>query len=324
VLFRFDPSKALILITTKIDTALNILEANNVTKNYAAHKALDDVSIAIPKQSIFGLLGPNGAGKTTLIRIINQIIMCDEGEVIINGEKLHPKHVSTIGYLPEERGLYKKMKVGEQLMYLAQLKGLSKSEARQRIKHWLEKLGLTEWAGKKVEDLSKGMAQKIQFIATVMHEPEILILDEPFSGFDPVNANLIKDEIFELREKGATVIFSTHRMESVEQLCDDIALINKSQKILDGTKKEIKNSYKSGKYVVSYKGSLHGLSANFDVLDTNVVEDDLSESTLQASAGQSPNDILKELISLIEVHSFVEVVPSINDIFINIVEGGQS
>jgi len=312
------------LITTKIDTALNILEANNVTKNYAAHKALDDVSIAIPKQSIFGLLGPNGAGKTTLIRIINQIIMCDEGEVIINGEKLHPKHVSTIGYLPEERGLYKKMKVGEQLMYLAQLKGLSKSEARQRIKHWLEKLGLTEWAGKKVEDLSKGMAQKIQFIATVMHEPEILILDEPFSGFDPVNANLIKDEIFELREKGATVIFSTHRMESVEQLCDDIALINKSQKILDGTKKEIKNSYKSGKYVVSYKGSLHGLSANFDVLDTNVVEDDLSESTLQASAGQSPNDILKELISLIEVHSFVEVVPSINDIFINIVEGGQS
>ena len=312
------------MITTKIDTALNILEANNVTKNYAAHKALDDVSIAIPKQSIFGLLGPNGAGKTTLIRIINQIIMCDEGEVIINGEKLHPKHVSTIGYLPEERGLYKKMKVGEQLMYLAQLKGLSKSEARQRIKHWLEKLGLTEWAGKKVEDLSKGMAQKIQFIATVMHEPEILILDEPFSGFDPVNANLIKDEIFELREKGATVIFSTHRMESVEQLCDDIALINKSQKILDGTKKEIKNSYKSGKYVVSYKGSLHGLSANFDVLDTNVVEDDLSESTLQASAGQSPNDILKELISLIEVHSFVEVVPSINDIFINIVEGGQS
>ena len=277
---------------------MNILEANNVTKNYAAHKALDDVSISIPKQSIFGLLGPNGAGKTTLIRIINQIIMCDEGEVIINGEKLHPKHVSTIGYLPEERGLYKKMKVGEQLMYLAQLKGLSKGEARQRIKHWLEKLGLTEWAGKKVEDLSKGMAQKIQFIATVMHEPEILILDEPFSGFDPVNANLIKDEIFELREKGATVIFSTHRMESVEQLCDDIALINKSQKILDGTKKEIKNSFKSGKYVVNYKGSLNGLSANFDVLNTNPLEDGFTESTIQAGDGQSPNDILKELISL--------------------------
>lgn len=302
---------------------MNILEANNVTKNYAAHKALDDVSISIPKQSIFGLLGPNGAGKTTLIRIINQIIMCDEGEVIINGEKLHPKHVSTIGYLPEERGLYKKMKVGEQLMYLAQLKGLSKGEARQRIKHWLEKLGLTEWAGKKVEDLSKGMAQKIQFIATVMHEPEILILDEPFSGFDPVNANLIKDEIFELREKGATVIFSTHRMESVEQLCDDIALINKSKKILDGTKKDIRNSYKSGKYIVNYKGSLNGLSANFDVLSTQEQEDDFSEATIQSSKGVSPNDILKELINLIEVHSFVEVVPSVNDIFIDIVEGGK-
>ena len=303
---------------------MNILEANNVTKNYAAHKALDDVSIAIPKQSIFGLLGPNGAGKTTLIRIINQIIMCDEGEVSIKGEKLHPKHIKDIGYLPEERGLYKKMKVGEQLMYLAQLKGLSNAEARKRIKHWLEKLGLTEWSGKKVEDLSKGMAQKIQFIATVLHKPDILILDEPFSGFDPVNANLIKDEIFELRDKGATVIFSTHRMESVEQLCDDIALINKSQKILDGTKRDIKNSFKSGKYVVNYKGSLNGLSTNFDVLDTTVVQDDLSESMLQAKAGQLPNDILKELINLIEVHSFVEVVPSINDIFIDIVEGGKS
>lgn len=303
---------------------MNILEANNVTKNYAAHKALDDVSIAIPKQSIFGLLGPNGAGKTTLIRIINQIIMCDAGEISIKGEKLHPKHIRDIGYLPEERGLYKKMKVGEQLMYLAQLKGLSNAEARKRIKHWLEKLGLTEWSGKKVEDLSKGMAQKIQFIATVLHEPDILILDEPFSGFDPVNANLIKDEIFELRDKGATVIFSTHRMESVEQLCDDIALINKSQKILDGTKRDIKNSFKSGKYVVHYKGSLNGLSTNFDVLETAVVQDDLSESTLQAKEGQSPNDILKELINLIEVHSFVEVVPSINDIFIDIVEGGEA
>ena len=176
---------------------MNILEANNVTKNYAVHKALDDVSISIPKQSIFGLLGPNGAGKTTLIRIINQIIMADEGEIFIKGEKLQPKHIGVIGYLPEERGLYKKMKVGEQLMYLAELKGLSNSESRKRIKMWLEKMGLSEWAGKKVEDLSKGMAQKIQFIATVLHEPDLLILDEPFSGFDPVNANLIKDEIFE-------------------------------------------------------------------------------------------------------------------------------
>jgi len=302
---------------------LNILEANNVTKNYAVHKALDDVSISIPKQSIFGLLGPNGAGKTTLIRIINQIIMADEGEIFINGEKLEPKHIGVIGYLPEERGLYKKMKVGEQLMYLAELKGLSNSESRKRIKLWLEKMGLTEWAGKKVEDLSKGMAQKIQFIATVLHEPDLLILDEPFSGFDPVNANLIKDEIFELRDKGATVIFSTHRMESVEQLCDHIALINKSQKILDGSKKDIKDSFKSHKYQVSYKGDLIGLSTNFSASETSAV-DGLNHSIIQASNGQSPNDVLQELISKVEVHSFIEEVPSVNDIFIQIVEGGQS
>ena len=303
---------------------MNILEAHNVTKNYAAHRALDDVSIEIPKQSIFGLLGPNGAGKTTLIRIINQIIMSDEGNITINGEKLEPKHIEVIGYLPEERGLYKKMKVGEQLMYLAQLKGLSNVEARKRIKHWLEKMGLSEWATKKVEDLSKGMAQKIQFIATVLHEPELLILDEPFSGFDPVNANLIKDEIFELREKGATVIFSTHRMESVEQLCDDIVLINKSKKILDGTKSEIKKSFKSGKYNVTYKGVLTGLSSQYDVLETKELEDGMSEVLIQADTSQNPNELIKELIGRIEVHSFVEVIPSINDIFIQIVEGGQS
>mgnify|MGYP001791860403 FL=1 len=305
-------------------TNVNILEASHVSKSYAAHKALDDVSITIPKQSIFGLLGPNGAGKTTLIRIINQIIMADEGDVLINGEKLNPKHIEIIGYLPEERGLYKKMKVGEQLMYLAQLKGLSNSEARKRIKHWLDKLGLYEWAGKKVEDLSKGMAQKIQFIATVMHEPELLILDEPFSGFDPVNANLIKDEIFELREKGATVIFSTHRMESVEQLCDDIAMINKSQKILDGTKKEIKNSYKSNKYQVDFKGVMQPLSTQFSVLESGTVEDDHSQAIIQTAAGQNPNELLKELIEKTEVHGFTEIIPSINDIFIQIVEEGQS
>ena len=300
---------------------MNILEANNVTKNYAVNKALDDVSISIPKQSIFGLLGPNGAGKTTLIRIINQIIMADEGEIFIKGEKLQPKHIGVIGYLPEERGLYKKMKVGEQLMYLAELKGLSNSESRKRIKMWLEKMGLSEWAGKKVEDLSKGMAQKIQFIATVLHEPDLLILDEPFSGFDPVNANLIKDEIFELRDKGATVIFSTHRMESVEQLCDHIALINKSQKILDGSKKEIKDSFKMHKYSVSYKGDLVGLSSNFSASDT-MEADGLNHSIIQAN-GQSPNEVLQELISKVEVHSFIEAVPSVNDIFIQIVEGGQ-
>ncbi len=303
---------------------MNILEANNVSKAYAAHKALDDVSISIPKQSIFGLLGPNGAGKTTLIRIINQIIMSDGGEILINGEKLHPKHVNVIGYLPEERGLYKKMKVGEQLMYLAQLKGLSSGEARSRIKNWLDKMSLTEWAGKKVEDLSKGMAQKIQFIATVMHEPDLLILDEPFSGFDPVNANLIKDEIFELREKGATVIFSTHRMESVEQLCDDIAMINHSKKILDGTKKDIKKSYKSNKYQVDYKGQLTGLSPEFSIVETSVIEDDFSQAIIQVQNGQNPNQLLSELINKTEVHGFTEVIPSINDIFITIVEEAQS
>lgn len=302
---------------------MNILEANHVTKHYAEHTALNDVSISIPKQSIFGLLGPNGAGKTTLIRIINQIIMADEGEVLINGEQLHPKHIEVIGYLPEERGLYKKMKVGDQLMYLAQLKGLEKTEARKRIKYWLERLGLSDWAGKKVEDLSKGMAQKIQFIATVMHEPDLLILDEPFSGFDPVNANLIKDEIFELREKGATVIFSTHRMESVEQLCDHIALINKSEKILDGKKQDIKNNHKLGQYEVHYKGRLQQGSA-FTILEESNTELGLEKALIQASNGQTPNIILQELINKTEVHSFVEIIPSINDIFINLVEGGKS
>ena len=326
MLFRFDPSKALILITTKIDTALNILEANNVTKNYAAHKALDDVSIAIPKQSIFGLLGPNGAGKTTLIRIINQIIMCDEGEVIINGEKLHPKHVSTIGYLPEERGLYKKMKVGEQLMYLAQLKGLSNAEARKRIKHWLEKLGLTEWSGKKVEDLSKGMAQKIQFIVTVLHKPKLLIFDEPFSGFDPINANLIKDEILKLRDNGATIIFSTHRMESVEELCEDIALINKSNKILDGKLDDIKRRFKSNTFEVGVD------SDNPDVLNKELesryeltrpsfrtIGDNLKVN-VKLKNNQNPNDLLKLISQNSKVIHFKEVIPSANEIFINSVE----
>ena len=308
---------------TKNHNTLNILEANHISKSYAEHKALNDVSITIPKQSIFGLLGPNGAGKTTLIRIINQIIMADEGEVLINGERLNPSHIQVIGYLPEERGLYKKMKVGEQLMYLAQLKGMEKSEARARIKKWLEKLSLTEWASQKVEDLSKGMAQKIQFIATVIHEPQLLILDEPFSGFDPVNANLIKDEILELREKGATVIFSTHRMESVEQLCENIAMIHKSEKILDGTKKDIKNSFRSDKYSVQYKGSFSELSTEFELLDTKNIEDDFFEATIQAKSGLNPNDLLRELINKTEVHSFVELVPSINDIFISIVEGGN-
>src|SRR5690606_17798246 len=226
--------------------AVDILSIENVSKHYAQHVALDNVSVNVPTQSIFGLLGPNGAGKTTLIRIITQIIEADNGKIQVNGQPLATHHVYEIGYLPEERGLYKKMKVGEQLLYLAQLKGLDKKEAMERIKVWFKKFDIGDWWGKNIEDLSKGMQQKIQFIATVLHRPKLIILDEPFSGFDPINANLIKDEILELRENGSTIIFSTHRMESVEALCDHIALINKSQKILDGSKKEIKNRFRTG------------------------------------------------------------------------------
>lgn len=293
----------------------------NVSKSYAAHKALSDVSISIPKQSIFGLLGPNGAGKTTLIRIINQIIEADQGDVLIQGKKLTPDHIKMIGYLPEERGLYKKMKVGEQLVYLGRLRGLSHKEAITRGKRWCEKLEIADWWFKKVEDLSKGMAQKIQFIATIVHEPELIILDEPFSGFDPVNANLIKDEILELRDKGATIIFSTHRMESVEQLCDDIALINNSKKILDGSKKSIKDSYKTNTYLVNHVGELNTLPNKFSLEHSEIIESNMIQTTIKMVNGSSPNELLSELIKSTEVHSFVEKIPTINDIFIAKVKG---
>jgi ABC-2 type transport system ATP-binding protein len=303
---------------------LNILEVKNISKSYADHQALKDVSLSIPKQSIFGLLGPNGAGKTTLIRIINQIIEADQGEITINGEPLCQDHIKMIGYLPEERGLYKKMKVGEQLVYLGQLRGLSRKDSIAKGKAWSEKLDIMDWWGKKVEDLSKGMAQKIQFIATVMHEPELIILDEPFSGFDPINANLIKDEILALRDKGCTIIFSTHRMESVEQLCDHIAMINLSEKILDGTKKEIKNSYRSNTYLVDHKGDISGLSEKFDILEKNASEEEGAfHSVIKIENESTPNFLISELIGKTEVHSFVEKIPSINDIFIAKVEGGN-
>ncbi|MEP2771187.1 MAG: ABC transporter ATP-binding protein [Fulvivirga sp.] len=303
---------------------MDVLKVNNITKRYANHTALQDVSITIPKQAIYGLLGPNGAGKTTLIRIINQIIEADEGEVIINGKPLSQDHISIIGYLPEERGLYKKMKVGEQLVYLGQLRNLSRKDAILKSKEWTKKLGIYEWWDKKIEDLSKGMAQKIQFIATVLQEPELIILDEPFSGFDPVNANLIKDEILELREKGSTVIFSTHRMESVEELCDHIGLINKSQKILEGTKKEIKESYKSNTFIVDHRGALNGsLAEGFSVLNNQSLDENFFQSNIRITADASPNDLLKNLIEVTEVHSFVEKIPSINEIFISKVEGGS-
>lgn len=296
---------------------MDIVTVEGITKNYANHVALSDIHLSVPEQSIFGLLGPNGAGKTTLIRIINQIINSDSGSIYIDGEKLKPDHVEIIGYLPEERGLYKKMKVGDQLMYLAQLKGLSASEAKKKIKNWLVKFEIQDWWNKKVEDLSKGMAQKIQFISTVIHEPKLIILDEPFSGFDPVNADIIKDEILELREKGSTIIFSTHRMESVEELCDYIALINKSKKILDGSKKQIKEDFKSNTFRVDHKGALNGLNNDFDLLDQSNSEDDIYSSHVRIKDGRSSNDLLKELINQTEVVGFMEIIPSINDIFIS-------
>jgi ABC-2 type transport system ATP-binding protein len=294
---------------------LEILKVENIHKAYANHVALNDVSISIPKGSIFGLLGPNGAGKTTLIRIITQILKADSGNVWVEGEALHPKHIEVIGYLPEERGLYKKMKVGEQLLYLAQLKGLTKPEATKRIKAWFEKFEMNEWVQKNIEDLSKGMQQKVQFVATVLHEPKLIILDEPFSGFDPINANVIRDEILSLREKGASIIFSTHRMESVEELCDHIALINKSTKILDGAKNDIKNSFRSGTFMVEHKGQLN-LNDDSELMEQNTLEEDYYRSTIKIPTGKVSNDLLQKIIPQVEIRSFVEKIPTINEIFI--------
>lgn len=277
--------------------------------------------MAVPKQSIFGLLGPNGAGKTTLIRIITKIIEQDQGKILLDGHEMTHDMVRKIGYLPEERGLYKKMKVGDQLIYLARLKGMSRSEAVTKIKSWLEKLDLSAWWDKNIEDLSKGMAQKVQFIATVLHEPSLIILDEPFSGFDPVNAELIKDEILELREKGTTVIFSTHRMESVEELCDHIALINKSEKVLDGKKTDIKNNHRDGLYTVEFKGQFqpNGIQVVSEVI---ALENGLNRAVVKTSSG--PNELIQELIKNVEVHSFVEKIPTINEIFISQVKGNEN
>ncbi len=295
---------------------MNLLEAHRIDKRYANHQALRDVSIAIPKQAIFGLLGPNGAGKTTLIRIINQIITADRGEVLIKGEPLAPRHIADIGYLPEERGLYKKMKVGEQLRYLARLKGLSAREANDRIRDWFKRLEISGWSEKKVEDLSKGMQQKIQFIATVVHEPDLIILDEPFSGFDPVNANLIKDEILALRERGKTIIFSTHRMESVEEMCSHVAMIHQAEKVLDGTKQEIKNQYRTNTYEVVHGGQLNGLAVPYEMLEQQLREDSYTTSVIRAEPSISPNRLLEALIQQVEVQAFQEKMPTMNDIFI--------
>jgi ABC-2 type transport system ATP-binding protein len=278
---------------------------------------LRDINIVVPKQSIFGLLGPNGAGKTTLIRIITQIIFADTGEVHFENQRIKSEDVRKMGYLPEERGLYKKMKVGEHLIYLARLKGLSREQALTKIKYWLDKFQIADWTNKKIEDLSKGMQQKIQFIATIIHEPSLIILDEPFSGFDPINVNLIKDEILELKKNGSTIIFSTHRMESVEELCDHIALINKSKVILNGSKKEIKHEYRTNTFIVDHLKEIGPLKDHFQVLEQRVTDDGFTRSLIRISNGQSPNQLLSELIKTVEVHSFLEKIPTMNDIFIN-------
>ena len=293
-----------------------ILEAIDVRKAYANHVALDGVSLEIPEGSIFGLLGPNGAGKTSLIRIITQITGADEGEIRFRGERLNPSHIAQIGYLPEERGLYKKMKVGEQLLYLARLRGLSRADATTRIKQWLSRFEIKEWANKNVEDLSKGMQQKVQFIATVLHEPKLIILDEPFSGFDPINANLIKDEILELRQQGATIIFSTHRMESVEEMCDNIALINRSRKVLDGPIGVIRDQFKTNTYEVEGRGKLILVHPDFEVVEQKERENGHFYARVQLHDGVRPNDLLRYLIGAVEVESFREKIPSINEIFI--------
>ncbi len=293
----------------------NIIEIHNVVKRYSAHTALDGINLNIPQGVIFGLLGPNGAGKTSLIRIINQITAPDEGYVLFGGEKLKPEHIKQIGYLPEERGLYKKMKVGEQLLYLAQLKGLSEKAALEKLKEWFIKFDIKSWWDKNVEDLSKGMQQKIQFVATVLHEPKLIILDEPFSGFDPINADLIKNEILELKSKGCTIIFSTHRMESVEELCDYIALINHSQKVLDGEKSFIKETYKSNTYSIKFTGKLNPDNDLFDIVSLEESKESNTALIRPKNNQISTNQLLSGLIQEVELTQFGENLPSMNEIF---------
>ena len=302
----------------------NILEVNNVVKQYGDYVALNTVSLSVPKGSIYGLLGPNGAGKTSLIRIINQITMPDSGEVILDGEKLQPKHIQYIGYLPEERGLYSSMKVGEQCLYLAQMKGLTKAEAKKQLDYWFDRLGIQGWWNKKIQELSKGMAQKIQFVVCVLHQPKLLIFDEPFSGFDPVNANVIKEEILALRDNGATIIFSTHRMESVEELCDHIALIHKSNKLLEGKINDVKRKFKANSFEVgilsdNVEGLMFDITQKFKVGQANFKSLN-DEIKLEIQIGdKTPNELLNVLTQRGQVTHFVEKIPSVNDIFIQTV-----
>ena len=297
-----------------------LFEAKNVTKQYGSQLALDNVSISVPEQCIYGLLGPNGAGKTTLIRIINQITGPDSGELFLTGKKLVPSDVQLIGYLPEERGLYKKMKVGEQALYFAQLKGLSKAEAMKRLKYWFKKLDIIDWWGKKVEELSKGMAQKVQFVTTVLHEPKLLIFDEPFTGFDPVNTKIVKNEILFLRERGATIIFSTHNMESVEELCDNITLIDKAKTILEGSVNEIRSKWAANEYDLVFDGDvkIEG-NGHYDILKQHI-ENNKSVFRLKTTSDINTNDILQTVMRSGNIISFNPALPSMNEIFIRVVE----
>lgn len=297
-----------------------IFEASEVTKQFANHLALDKVSISVPEQSIYGLLGPNGAGKTTLIRIINQITAPDSGKLFLNGKPLNPTDIAQIGYLPEERGLYKKMKVGEQVLYFAQLKGVPKQEAMRRIKYWFKKLDILDWWDKKVEELSKGMQQKAQFVATILHEPKLLIFDEPFSGFDPVNANMIKNEILFLRERGATVLFSTHNMSSVEELCDDITLIHKARVILEGKVDDIRNKWAGNEYEVTIQGKAE-VDANdhFKLLDKRS-ENGKTLIRVATTTSIKSNEVLQFLMRSGNILAFNPALPSMNEIFIKVVQ----
>jgi len=302
----------------------NLLEVNKIVKRYGDYVALNEVSLSVPKGSIYGLLGPNGAGKTSLIRIINQITLPDSGEIILDGEKLQPKHVQYIGYLPEERGLYKSMKVGEQCLYLAQMKGLTKAEAKKQLEYWFDRLGIQGWWNKKIQELSKGMAQKIQFVVCVLHQPKLLIFDEPFSGFDPVNANVIKEEILALKEQGSTIIFSTHRMESVEELCDSIALIHQSNKLIEGKLDEVRKQYRTNSFEVgilsdNVEGLMFDITQKFTLAPAQFKSLN-NELKLEVQLGNaSPNELLHILTQRGQVTHFVEKIPSVNDIFIQTV-----
>ena len=303
-----------------------LFEAQNITKHFATHKALDSVSISVPEQSIYGLLGPNGAGKTTLIRIINQITAPDNGTLLFRNKRLQPEHVEKIGYLPEERGLYKKMKVGEQAIYLARLKGLSKTDAIKKLRYWFDKFEIHGWWDKKVEELSKGMQQKVQFIVTIIHEPELLIFDEPFSGFDPINVNLLRDEILNLRKRGATIIFSTHNMASVEELCDQITLIDNSKNILEGSVKDIKNKYKSNTYEIKYSdfdGDLKALLGDNFSISHQSDDGDLQSAQIMMKNGNKPNDLIGLLLPHLTLNSVNEILPTMNEIFISKVKDNE-